>query len=229
MNGRVKAPESADAAARERKPYHHGNLRTAIIAAALEALRTRAPADISLRDLARGAGVGHSSLYTHFRDRDALLAMIAGEGLVALSHALAAAVKAAPNDPIGALATAYLRFARSFPEYYRVMFRPENVQPDNLPLVEEASDRCFVLLVEAVRGSSMPEAEARDRSVGIWSMLHGLVVLGENDGPLQQKVAPDREPVLGARMARLLASGDISAGDAVLQETPLSAVADPQR
>lgn len=188
------------------KPYHHGNLRNAILAAALDALRERAPADLSLRELARAVGVGHSAIYAHFRDRDELLAVIAGDGFRALAVALDAALKADPGNPTSALAAAYVRFARSSPSHYRTMFRPENVEARNLAHVAEVSDCCFQLLVDAVQGlRPLSETEARERSIGIWSMLHGLVMLGENGGPLQQKLPPENEVAFASKMVRMLA------------------------
>lgn len=190
------------------RPYHHGSLRAAVTKAALDALADRTPESLSLRELARVVGVGHSALYGHFRDRDELLAIIAGEGFQALESALLSASQTGSENGVGALALAYIAFARTSPAHYRTMFRPENVTDANMGHVLEASDRCFSLLVGAVQqqgGSS--ESEARERSAGIWSLLHGLVVLGENSGPLQQKVAPENEAALGAKLAGILAGG----------------------
>ena len=187
------------------RPYHHGNLRAAVIAAALDALKLKAPSEISLRELARTVGVGHSSLYVHFRDRDELLAAIAGEGFGALLADLQATASVTGHARLADLARAYLAFARRRPAHYRTMFRPENILPGNIAHVEAASDASFRLVVAAIEDlGGVDNAMATERAVGIWSMLHGLVLLGDNSGPLHQKVSADQEETLAITYVALL-------------------------
>lgn len=194
-----------EARSKTARPYHHGNLRAAVIAAALDALAEKAPSEISLRELARTVGVGHSSLYVHFRDRDELLAAIAGEGFAALLTNLEGAASSSGQARLTDLARAYLAFARKHPAHYRTMFRPENILTDNIGHVEAASDACFQLVVKAIEDlGDVSNERAVERAVGIWSMLHGLVLLGDNSGPLHQKVPAHQEEPLVVTFATLL-------------------------
>lgn len=187
------------------RAYHHGNLRAAVVAAALDALAEKAPSEISLRELARTVGVGHSSLYVHFRDRDELLAAIAGEGFGALLKRLEEGASSTGQARLADLARAYLAFARKHPAHYRTMFRPENILSDNIWHVEGPSDACFQLVVRAIEDlGGVATDVAVERAVGIWSMLHGLVLLGDNSGPLHQKVPAHREEGLAVTYVGLL-------------------------
>jgi len=187
------------------RPYHHGNLREAVLAAAVDALSRKEPTEVSLRDLARTVGVRHSALYTHFRDRDELLSVIAGEGFRALAEQLSAALDQS-HDPLAALATTYLHFARANAAYYRVMFRPENVSPENRRHTEAAADHSFDMLMRVLMEQrALSQDEALDRAVGIWSMLHGLITLGGDRGPLCEKVSRDKEAALAAKLAHAIA------------------------
>lgn len=201
------------AAPAQERAYHHGDLRRAIVAAALEVLVRSEPSALSLRDLARTVGVRHSALYTHFRDREELLAVIAGEGFKALETEMQAALASAPGDGLEAIASAYLAFARSNAGHYRTMFRSENVLVENITHVEEPSYRCFQMLVDTVAAKGVPDREAAERSVGIWSTMHGLVLLGENSGPLHQKLPSANEDVLARKFVRVLASGSWPSDD----------------
>ena len=95
--------------------YHHGELRPALLRAAAKILEKEGRDAISLRDLARRAGVSHNAPYRHFADRQALLAALADEGFVLLAMALEA-------KPWREQAMAYLRFGRANPERFRLMF-----------------------------------------------------------------------------------------------------------
>lgn len=203
------SPRRRPAPAAAGRPYHHGNLRGAILDAALDVLGRRQPSELSLRELARAAGVRHSALYAHFRDRDELLAVIAGEGFRVLATELRAASAEASGDQLSALAAAYLRFARANPAHYRTMFRPENMLPANARHVDEAADECFRILTDILtERPGIRQEEAVERAVGIWSTVHGLALLGDNSGPLHQKIPRDREAPLAEKFVQVLARGD---------------------
>lgn len=200
----MSASPSAPAAAR---PYHHGNLRQAILVAALDVLAQEEPSALSLRDLARTVGVRHSALYTHFKDRTHLLAVIAGEGFRALLKAMLA-MSDTSRGRVAALAGAYVRFARQNPAYYRVMFMPEVGRPENNADFREVCQACFTTLAQAIGESArVSDEEVHERAVAIWSTLHGLVALGENAGPLYGQISPDREVPMASRIATVLAFG----------------------
>src|SRR4051794_27635084 len=110
------------------KPYHHGDLQRALVDAAVALLAEGGAAAVTLREVARRAGVTHAAPYRHFADKAALLAAVAEEGFRALHDAVARAGAEAPDDPLARLAAsgqAYLRFAMSHPAHYRVMFGPD--------------------------------------------------------------------------------------------------------
>jgi len=195
-----KSPERASD-----RPYHHGNVREAVVAAALEVLARQEPSAVSLRDLARTVGVRHSALYSHFRDRSELLAVIAGEGF----SALLADLNASPpdrGDRIAELAAAYVRFARAKPAYYRAMFLPEVSRPENIKHTQDACERCLQTLIAALHPcSAASPKETHERAIAIWSTLHGLVLLGDNAGPLHQQIAPEDEVAIASRIVQVLA------------------------
>ncbi|QPB22318.1 WHG domain-containing protein (plasmid) [Rhizobium sp. 007] len=86
-----------------------------------------------------------------------------------------------------------------------MMFRPENILPENISHVEGVSDDCFQMVVGVrVDRKGFSQEEAIERAVGIWSTLHGLVLLGDNSGLLHQKVARDRERALAKKFVQLL-------------------------
>lgn len=196
-----KVPASA-------RPYHHGNLRQAVVSAALEVLAREEPSSLSLRDLARSVGVRHSALYTHFRDRTHLLAVIAGDGFRALLGQMRA-VAQSPRGRVVELAETYVRFARANPAYYRVMFLPEVGRPENNGDFREVCEACFQTLVQAIQeGASFSAEEVHERAVSIWSTLHGLVSLGENSGPLYGQISPENEVPIASRIVLVLARGE---------------------
>lgn len=187
------------------RPYHHGNLRDAVVTAALDVLGHKEPSELSLRDLARMVGVGHSALYSHFRDRGELLAIIAGEGFRLLLLDLKNALEKHMQDPLAALVTAYLHFARSSPAHYRTMFRPESAAPENAKHVEEWCGECFQIVIVTLKEQRhLTEDKAFECAIGIWSTLHGLALLGDAAGPLHQKVPKQSEVDLAIKFANAL-------------------------
>ena len=191
------------------RPYHHGNLRDAIVATALEVLGHKEPSELSLRDLARMVGVGHSALYSHFRDRGELLAVIAGEGFRLLLLDLKSGLENRTQDPLAALVTAYLHFARSNPAHYRTMFRPESAAPENAKHVEEWCGECIQTVILALKAQRhLPEDKGLECAIGIWSTLHGLALLGDATGPLYQKMSKKSEVDLAIKFANALAGAE---------------------
>src|SRR5512140_3079402 len=105
--------------------YHHGNLKEALVRAALDLIAQKGPAGFTFADAARWAGVSSAAPYRHFRDRDALLADVARRGFELFADALERAWNEGRPDPFTAFETlgrAYLAFARSEPAYYSAMF-----------------------------------------------------------------------------------------------------------
>src|SRR5256886_8260729 len=123
--------------------YHHGNLKEALIRAALELIAKKGPAGFTFAEAARWAGVSPAAPYRHFRDRDELLASVALQGFQQFEAALTRAWDNGRPNPFAAfdrLGKAYLAFARSEPAYYSAMFEagiPLDTSPD---LVQAGGD-----------------------------------------------------------------------------------------
>ena len=132
--------------------YHHGNLKEALVRAALELIAEKGPAGFTFADAARWAGVSPAAPYRHYRDRDALLADVARRGFEAFCAALERAWDEGRPDVLTAfdrLGKAYLHFAKSEPAFYSAMFEA-GVAADSDPDLRAAGDRAFAVL----RGAS---------------------------------------------------------------------------
>ncbi|MFF4270824.1 TetR/AcrR family transcriptional regulator [Streptomyces sp. NPDC001536] len=176
-----------------RRPYHHGDLRRAVLTAALDVIAADGPSTLSLRDLARRAGVSHAAPAHHFGDRTGLLTAIAAEGF----GLLATALREAPD--LKEAGVRYVRFAREHPAHFQVMFAPGLLRADDLELTTAralAGDalREAVSAVHPESGhseGSRPQGshgiEPRLAGVAAWSLAHGFatLLLGHNlDGPV---------------------------------------------
>src|SRR5204863_3119631 len=131
-----------------RRSYHHGNLREALISAALDLIAQKGPAGFTFAEAARQAGVSPAAPYRHFRDRDALMADVARRGFEHFERRLAAAWtdgKPNPREAFENLGKAYLDFARTEPAYYSAMFESGLSIAQHREL-QEAGDRAFAVL-----------------------------------------------------------------------------------
>lgn len=150
--------------------YHHGDLRRAVLAAATEAISEDGVAALSLRDLARRAGVSHAAPAHHFGDRSGLLTALATDGYTMLGDALTAA-----GPQLLEQGVAYVRFAVAHPAHFEVMFRPQLYRADD-PELLVAQRRATQALSEGVAA----EAAAGDGvevRVAAWSIVHGFATL----------------------------------------------------
>ena len=164
--------------------YHHGNLREALIRAALELIAQKGPAGFTFAEAARWAGVSPAAPYRHFRDRDELLASVALRGFQQFEAALARAWDDGRPDVFAALdrlGRAYLEFARTQPAYYSAMFEA-GIPLTTSPELAEVGDRAFAVLRGAAEKlcALMPK-EGRPPALmvalHIWSMSHGIASL----------------------------------------------------
>lgn len=157
------------------RSYHHGDLRAALVGAAIEALE-RGEAEISLRGVAKAAGVSAMAPYRHFPDKQALLAAVAGEGFARLRDRLRGADD--HPDPARALVAqglAYVDFARAHPALVRLMF--QCAADDPVP----GGDSAYAVLVERV--AALVPDEARDGAALLcWATVHGLATLANDMG-----------------------------------------------
>jgi AcrR family transcriptional regulator len=163
----------------EARPYHHGDLRRALIDAASRLLEAEGPSALSLRAVAREAGVSPAAPYHHFKDKGELLEAVAHEGWTLLDEALAKAKAAAPSpqEAMNDLGVAYVCFARENPALYRIMYdRARDIEdlPDQMQ-GEKDSAYCKVrdTLVEA--GANPDEAiDIELATTAAWCSAHGL-------------------------------------------------------
>lgn len=183
--------------------YHHGDLREALLSSALAAIARDGLSSISLRQLAREAGVSHAAPAHHFQDRTGLFTALAARGFELLDQALRQAVANAPDNPkarLGASGKAYVLFAVENPAYFEVMFRPDLVHRDD-PGLKSASSRAGALLREAIaaaRGSKNRD-DIELEALRAWTHAHGLATLW-NSGTLTETMAPDGIAALADRL-----------------------------
>ena len=173
-----------DAEAEPRRPYHHGNLRHALVAATLKLIEERGPLGFTLAEAARAAGVSNAAPYRHFRGRDELVEEVAAQGFVLFADRLERAWNdGRPSALSGFMATgrAYLDFARENPGYYVAMFESGVAITAN-PELARAADRALSVLVRAAERLAAPlPAERRPPATmvanHIWALSHGVVEL----------------------------------------------------
>lgn len=167
-----------------RNSYHHGDLRQALIDAALELVRKEGLSSWTLRGVARHCGVSHAAPYHHFADKEALLGAMTALGFDRLTAQLAAAADGAgdiPQDRLRAAARAYIAFGADNPGLYQVMFREVRSSAQGSVEGREAGMRAMELLViEIISAQIAGQAPIGDPThlvLPSWSMLHGFVSL----------------------------------------------------
>lgn len=161
-------------------PYHHGDLRRALVARAGEILEADGMDGLSLRSVAARAGVSHSAPYRHFPDRAALLSATAALGFDELADRLATASEVAdPDEAMSAVGLAYVRFALGRPQMYRLMFSSDLLKGATDPDYSRASTRAFELLRKAVERILPPTGRAGAGAAAsiLWAEHHGLALL----------------------------------------------------
>jgi AcrR family transcriptional regulator len=163
-------------------PYHHGNLRAALIQAGLELIAEKGPLALTLREIGSRLGVSRTAAYRHFADKTELLNAIREAGFTEFEKALGQACEqAGPHFAarLTAMGTAYLRFAREHSSHFQVMFGPGAMMDD--PDADTAGNRAFRILLNTViegqeRGEVRPGDPMLVASVA-WAMIHGVSVL----------------------------------------------------
>jgi AcrR family transcriptional regulator len=168
---------------RLKKAYHHGDLRAALVReAAAQVVRAGHPS-VSVREVARAAGVSHAAAYHHFPTRAALLAAIAAAGFDEMTAALETAWRGygPPLERFGQLGHAYVRHAIAHAPMYRLMFSAETAARDQHPELRDAAARTFAVLAEAVRecqaAGLVRDGAPIDHALAAWSTIHGLASL----------------------------------------------------
>jgi AcrR family transcriptional regulator len=165
------------------RPYHHGDLRTALLAAAIREIESVGVEHLSLRSLATEVGVSPSAAYHHFADKDALIAAVALQGFAMLEQAVTDAAAAVPaaTDPatrLGAAAGAYIDFAVAHPHLFRVAFsghRPDlSAGPGPAAVLHPLLGQ---LLDDIAEAGSVPAEMRLGADALVWATVHGIATL----------------------------------------------------
>lgn len=191
--GGMNGPQSPTSSPR---PYHHGDLRRALLDAALHAIEEAGPAALSLRALARKIGVSHAAPAHHFADKAGLLTAVAAEGYALLAGALRAAE--GRTGSYLEMGVAYVHFAVTHRAHFAVMFSPE-LYDSEAPAVVEARAVTEKLLYGPVAQLAENPLQA---GVAAWSLVHGLATLYLNDN-LPPGLGGDPEQIARACAAYL--------------------------
>ena len=168
--------------------YHHGDLRSVLLGSASELLEEQGLAALSLREVARRAGVSHNAPYRHFPDRDGLLAELAAEGFRQLGEVMAA-------NQGRAMGEAYVRFALEHPSRFRLMFGGQ-LKLRQYAALAEAARKTHEALVRAFRAQA-GIADPEKAAAAAWSLVHGLAQL-LLDGHFAQRGEDFVAQVIGA-------------------------------
>lgn len=162
-----------------KSPYHHGDLRVALLDAAAEVLDERGVAGLSLRECARRAGVSHAAPYRHFGSKAALMVAVAAQGfrwLVEMGEASMVGLSDA-RERLDAYGVAYVRFAIQHPAHHRLMFASELDPTAATPEDLEDADAAFDLLQGLAGAVVGPDEDSLLAAVAFWSLVHGLSML----------------------------------------------------
>lgn len=185
-----------------KRPYHHGDLRAAVLKAAASEIERRGFETLSLRELAASIGVAHSAPYRHFADRDALLAALAAQGFAELlTRYKDGGRDTAPDVRLRACGQAYLELATDRPQLFRLMFASDllsGAAPAD-PALAEAATACYVALEERVR-ATRPNADERTikaATIAYASLAYGFALMraGNRISPLMRGGLSDNELV----------------------------------
>jgi AcrR family transcriptional regulator len=174
------------------RPYHHGDLPRVLLEAAVQAIAEVGPAALSLRDLARRAGVSHAAPAHHFGDKAGLLTAVAADGFRRLAATLGETYRA--TGSFLEVGVAYVRFAVTHRAHFEVMFRPELYRTDD-PALVEARDAARSLLYPPAADLAGGDGDGLGAAVAAWSLVHGLATLWLNRN-LPPQLGDDPEQIV---------------------------------
>jgi AcrR family transcriptional regulator len=192
-----------------RKPYHHGDLREALLAQVGRIIRERGLEYLSLREVAREAGVSHGAPAHHFKDKAGLLTAFAAQGYERMARSVVAAAAASGGKDgaaaLEALGTAYVRFAVENPEQFGVMFRPGALDEAN-PDLELAREAAYGVLLSTLhrcqREGQLEGVDVELATVLAWSTMHGIAGLLLS-GRMNARVGERNQERVVQQLARL--------------------------
>ena len=182
-----------------RTNYHHGDLRAVILSEAARLVAARGADGVSLRELARTAGVSHAAPAHHFADRRGLFTALAAQGFRLLADALIEA-----RGDFTAAALAYVRFAIEHPGHYQVMFNKTLLDPADAELAAaEAAAAAELSRGVATLRDPHARADPTGARLAAWSLVHGFSMLWLNDA-VSDQVRQDDPMETAARIATML-------------------------
>ncbi|MGL5810178.1 MAG: TetR/AcrR family transcriptional regulator [Nocardioides sp.] len=205
----VLTPTAAEpgAAPVRRAPYHHGDLRNALIDAARRIARESGPDSLTLRAAAREAGVSHAAAYKHFTDKDDVLRALGVRAFEDLAGVLRRLIE--DGDPgLEELGVAYLHFAAAAPAEFRFMFRRELCMPEGMPdPLKEAGRGVQARLTERIaelqRAGRLSAGAAEELSLAAWAMMHGIVTIVLETPAFVSALSAEIEHVMRSAMRSL--------------------------
>ena len=197
----------AEPATSQDKPYHHGALRQALLAAAEVRLAQGGPDGLTLRAIARDVGASHTAPRNHFDDLTGLLSELAAVGFERFTNQLLAAARDQPTPMarLNAVGRAYVEFAIANPGLFQLMFRGERLDGAR-PALRDAMTGAYAVLHDAVAGAHPSgDADMAVRVTRAWSMAHGfaMLLLDGRLGPFlgEQSGAPEAIRLVEAMLA----------------------------
>jgi AcrR family transcriptional regulator len=179
------------------KPYHHGDLRQSLLDEATSLVEEKGVEGLSLRKIARRAGVSHAAPYRHFEDMAELISAVAEQGFSLLENSMLEACPSCtkPGDRLMEIGVAYVGFALDHRAHFRVMFREHPTPSGGL---EDAASKAFGVLAQAVDAGVSQEAfrplPVEDMARAAWAQVHGIASLaldgllrGDDSGQVEAK------------------------------------------
>ncbi len=167
-----------------KKSYHHGDLKNALIKAGIEILAQEGVGELSLRKVAQKAGVSHTAPYAHFTDKQALIAAISTEGFRLLHGQVAAATHMYADDPARQLmetAWTYVQFALHDPDQFKIMFssvlEKEKEYPDFVAMSQSNFQQVVVVILACQQAGILRAGPPELMTVTVWGAVHGLIAL----------------------------------------------------
>lgn len=201
--------QDADDGAADRRGYHHGNLKEALIEAARRFIAERGLGGFTLVDAAKLVGVTPAALYRHFRGREALVAEVAFRGYDQLAERLGRSLAGSgtPLERFTRMGEAYLDFAEKEPGYYAAMFAATAADPGEVPAPWGKPRSAFNLLIEAVE-RTFPDGfgavDPRFLALEVWALSHGIATLDASGQLPRGRGLPGKHELLRAGVLALV-------------------------
>jgi AcrR family transcriptional regulator len=201
----------------EKRPYHHGDLKAALLKEAETILEEDGIQALTLRAASRAVGVAHTAPKNHFGDLTGLLSELAAIGFNRFSEALVASIDPASDDPkerMNAMGRAYVGFAREHPGLFSLMFRSERLdvgRPALRDAIQGARNSLRRAVLARTPDKEQPPLRVAAQSAALWSLVHGFSVLlleGRFDGLLQSLPGEDDADTLLAEILAVTKVGD---------------------